>query len=67
MGLRVAEPVQPALDLAGLSKVAKLGIAQRFPRPRQHTRVVTGNLQVKPRLVLGGGGVEHAPRGAAPE
>ena len=65
--MRIAEPVQLPLDLAGPSQYACFRIAQRFPGPIQNGWVIAGDPQLQLAVLLARGGVEQAPRGALAE
>lgn len=61
--MRIAELVQLPLDLARLGQHAGLRVAQRFPGPVQHARIVAGDPQVQLAVLFVGGRVEQAAGG----
>ncbi|MCY2995425.1 MAG: hypothetical protein NTY19_47305 [Planctomycetota bacterium] len=65
--MRIAEPVQLPLDLAGPSQYACFRISQRFPGPIQNGWVIAGDPQLQLAVLLARGGVEQASRGAFAE
>ncbi len=65
--MRIAQPVQLPLDLAGPRQHAGFRVAQRFPRPIQHARVVAGDLQLKLAVLLASRRIEQAARGPVAE
>ena len=60
-GAGVTDAIELSLDATGMGQEGSdFLVKERFPRPGEHLRVVTGDPQMKMGVIFSGGSIEHS-------